>query len=253
MRAAAAARAAARDRLPFAGRVEDAEVAGVRVRRYLPTGSERSGCVFFAHGGYGLFGTLDLQDGYCRILAEGLSRPVIAVDYGLAPEHHFSSSVDDFLSAVRGAKPSSPVILAGDSAGGAIAVEACARLPEAAALLLTNPNLDLTLASFDSAAPGGPDLKLSQYAFAAWTRGTTQRQAPRLHEPHHELPPTFIAIGARDALVPEARALVRHLHGQGTRASLLELPQVGHGFSADLDVAATVVSAMAHFLGAEHV
>ncbi|WP_157728064.1 alpha/beta hydrolase [Dermatophilus congolensis] len=124
------------------------------MRRYCPQPLLWPGTVYLTHGGYGLFGTLDLQGGYCRILAQGLGCTVVAVEYRLAPEGTLGESVEDFIAVARSATVSEPVVLAGDSAGGAIAVSAAAVLPESSGLLLTNPNLDLSLAAFDSAGRG---------------------------------------------------------------------------------------------------
>lgn len=250
LREGAAARAARRPRQPFDGSVQDAVVGGVRVRRYSPSGCAGAGAVYFAHGGYGLFGTLDLQDGYCRILAEGLGCTVVAIDYRLTPEATFGEATDDLIAVVRADGGDSPAYLAGDSAGGALAVAAAAALPETAALLLTNPNLDLSLATFDATAPDGPDLPLSRYAFTQWARPRPLVQAPRLHEPETRLPAAFVAVGALDALLPEGRALVGRLRQRGVRASLHELADMGHGFIADPDTARSVAGAMKDFLDA---
>ena len=72
LHAEADARARRRPRAHFSGTVIDARRGVVPVRLYLPSSACGTGTVYFAHGGYGLFGTFDLQDCLCRRLADGL-------------------------------------------------------------------------------------------------------------------------------------------------------------------------------------
>lgn len=209
----------------------DERLEGIGVRRYVPARGG-STTVVFAHGGYGIFGDVSLQDGPCRALATALGASVVSVDYRLAPEHSFGESAADVARVARAVRQDSarPTVLWGDSAGGALVVAACASTP-ADAVILTNPNLDLTLGHFDADAPDGPNLATSRFAFAAWARGPLQR-APRLHEASG-LPPLLVAVGTRDALVPECRRLVDHVAAAGGRAEMMVVPGAGHGLLSD--------------------
>ena len=124
LRTDAARRAGSRAPVPFQGGVRDDVICGVPVRHYRPEDRQHQQTVVFAHGGYGLFGTLDLQDSYCRRLASVSARNVIAVDYRLAPEHTYRDAVDDVVAVAQAV--GEPLVLCGDSAGGAIAIGAAA-------------------------------------------------------------------------------------------------------------------------------
>ena len=63
---------------------------GVPLRRYAPEVRSAGTALAFLHGGYGLFGDLDLQDGYCRRLAEALG-VVVLVELDGA-EHGFAGT-----------------------------------------------------------------------------------------------------------------------------------------------------------------
>jgi len=223
-------RAVARPRRPFLGTVVDEQHGALPLRRYVPDVRTPGSGVVYLHGGYGLLGDLELQDGYCRRLAGTLGLVVVSVDYRLAPEASLDDSVADALAAIGllAAGGHTRLFLCGDSAGGAVAIVAASRtdLP-LAGLLLTNPNVDLTMRAFDDERPGGPDRELSEYAFRAWARVTELSEAPRLDRDAARLPRTVVVVGSLDALVPEGRALVERV-GAGSR--FVELPGAEHGF-----------------------
>ena len=245
-------RARSRPRLPFDGSVVDTSHDGVALRRYVPTDHDPRSATVFLHGGYGVLGDLDLQDGVCRRTASTLGTVVVSVDYRLAPEASLEDSVADALAALDllAADGVERLSLLGDSAGGTVAIAAARRLDctrrSLAWLALTNPNLDLTLGSFDAARPGGPDPALSAEAFRAWTRVETLTDAPRFDLGATGLPPTFLAVGDQDALLPEARTLAAACERAGVRSQLVEVPGAGHGFLGG-DDAPTVLAALRDF------
>ena len=87
-----------------------------------------------------------------------------------------------------------------------------------AGLLLTNPNVDLTLASFDTERPGGPDRELSAWSFRAWARVADLADAPRLELRRPTAPRTVVAVGTLDSLLPEARTLADACERAGSTA-----------------------------------
>ena len=234
LRADARERSANRAPIPFDGDIVGGSLAGVGVRRYRPVDAA-TGVVVYLHGGYGVFGDLDLQDNYCRLLAAGLGVEVVSVDYRLTPEASLAESVADALTVLdllhsRGAPR---LWLAGDSAGGAVACLAAEATDLSLdGLLLTNPVLDLSLSSFDDAAPEGPDRELSEFAFLNWCRVDDLANAPELRYRTEGLPPSLVMVGDRDALVPEARAFVAACEKSHVRSRLVVLPGAGHGFIA---------------------
>jgi acetyl esterase len=232
LRADARERSANRAPIPFDGDIVDGSLAGVGVRRYQPVDAA-TGALVYLHGGYGVFGDLDLQDNYCRLLAAGLGVEVVSVDYRLTPEASLAESVADALTVLDLLRLGGVrrLWLAGDSAGGAVAcVAAEATDTQLDGLLLTNPVLDLSLSSFDDHAPEGPDRELTEYAFLNWCRVDDLAHAPELRYHAEVLPPCLVVVGDRDALVPEARAFVAACEKANVRSRLVVLPGVGHGF-----------------------
>ncbi|MEZ0446368.1 alpha/beta fold hydrolase [Cellulomonas sp. ICMP 17802] len=226
-------RAVARPRREFAGAVDDLTHAGVAMRRYVPAVDAPAAAVVFLHGGYGLFGDLELQDGYCRRLAERLGVVVLSVDYLLAPESTLDDAAADALAGLEllVGDGFARVLLCGDSAGGAVAIRAAQRSAvPLAGLLLTNPNVDLTLASYDAARPAGPDRELSATSFRAWARVSDLADAPRLDREVARLPSVVVVVGTLDSLLPESRALAQACERAGVACRVVELEGAEHGF-----------------------
>ena len=265
LRSDAAARAAARPRLPFDGTVDDAALGAIPVRRYRPSPRPEPGlpgtAVAFLHGGYGVLGDVELQDGYCRRIAGILGVTVLSVGYRLAPEATLADAADDAAAATALLREdgAARVVLWGDSAGGSVAVAAARAAASAGgsaapadALVLSNPNVDLTLAGYDDDLPGGPGRELSEWAFARWAGAGRLADAPDLAADVSGLPPVFAAVGSLDSLLPDARRLVDRCAAAGIRAELRVVPGAEHGFMGGPDLAAAdeVIRAAGRFIQA---
>ncbi|XP_015276555.1 PREDICTED: arylacetamide deacetylase-like 4, partial [Gekko japonicus] len=101
---------------------------GVPIRVYQPKApyaGRRKGMVLF-HGGAGLVGTIDFYQDNSNRIAKEADVVLVAVSYGLSPEHPYPSQYKQCLAAtahfmrnaeVYGVDPSQ-IIIFGDSAGG---------------------------------------------------------------------------------------------------------------------------------------
>ena len=91
--------------------------------------------VFF-HGGGFVLGDLETHEPFCAEIARRLDMPIVAVDYRLAPEHPWPAGVEDAIAAARWVagnpevlgRPTTGLVLAGDSAGGNFAIIAALAL-----------------------------------------------------------------------------------------------------------------------------
>jgi acetyl esterase/lipase len=162
--------------------------------------------------------------------------------YGLAPRHTYRDALP-FLAAVYeellDEHDPSRIVLAGDSAGGGLAlvlaqalVAEGGRLP--GRLLLIAPWLDVTMGNPDSedAARNDPWLTLVglRLTGAAWA-GDADPRDPRvspLFGPMAGLPPVDAYIGTRDVFLPDTRKLVRLIAEAGGSADLHEVDGAVH-------------------------
>jgi acetyl esterase len=103
----------------------------IPARLFDPRASREPGpAVVFFHGGGFVIGDLDSHASFTAEMARVLDLPVVAVDYRLAPEAKWPAAPDDCEAAARwvAGNPSelgrsvTSLILAGDSAGGNLAI-----------------------------------------------------------------------------------------------------------------------------------
>lgn len=98
----------------------------IPIRIYIPEENKHLPMIIYFHGGGFVWRNMDSHDENCRQLCIGTNAIVVAVDYRLAPEHKFPSSLNDCTTAVKWIINNassfngnhSKVALAGDSAGG---------------------------------------------------------------------------------------------------------------------------------------
>ncbi|MEY2997850.1 MAG: hypothetical protein RIQ82_1231 [Bacteroidota bacterium] len=99
----------------------------IPVAVYSPRPSQKLPVVLYFHGGGHMCGGVDLYDPMCRKLALAGNCVVISVDYKLAPEFPYPNGLRDaqhvlenFDKVLTGVEFENTIILAGDSAGGAM-------------------------------------------------------------------------------------------------------------------------------------
>lgn len=164
--------------------VGDGTAGGVPVRVY----GQGEDVIVFAHGGGFVLGDLDTHDAFTRRLAHATGRSVVAVDYRRPPEHPFPAAVDDVLTVLDqqldrqlDRRRAGRVAVAGDSAGGFLAVQAAlARRDRVDAQLLVCPLADVTLpaATQPSIAAKGTGYTLDIPQLREWISWWAPRGAP---------------------------------------------------------------------------
>ncbi|AKV00877.1 Esterase/lipase [Labilithrix luteola] len=151
--------------------VRDVEIptsAGfVRLRLYEPDIARPAPAILYLHGGGWVRGSIETHDGLCRELAADGRCVVVSVDYRLAPENPYPAPLEDTWAALQWLANEAPgvdrsrIAVAGDSAGGTLAVALTLRAreeggPAIAFQLLAYPPLDAACAtpSFTEHAEG---------------------------------------------------------------------------------------------------
>ncbi|GAA3288790.1 alpha/beta hydrolase [Dactylosporangium vinaceum] len=254
LRRAARARAALRGPGP-AMATADAVLGGVPVRVYRPG---RSAVIVYCHGGGFVLGDLDTHDPQVRRLAAATGATVVAVGYRRAPEHPWPAAVDDavaVLAAVGGGGRG--VAVAGDSAGGLIAMLAAIRVlgeVHLTAQLLVCPNTDPSLgsASVEQKARGWLlDADVLREWVAMWLPDPALRQSAQvslLRTDLRQLPPAVIVTAEHDPLRDEGDAYAARLREAGVAVVHRCEPGLVHNFPTLRDVSPACAAAEDRFL-----
>ena len=230
--------------------VEDFELDAMTFRVVSPRDATGNlPCVIYYHGGCFVSGGFATHDNQLRLLAWYSGCRVIAVQYRLAPEHTFPAAHNDaetganiiWKYAQKLGVDRDNITLAGDSAGGHLALVTALRLKAArqwqpAQLMLIYPMLDAT-ASFASYDHNGRDYiitrdtLLSGYEmYMPKTDPLHPEVSPLWRKDFNGLPPTHIITAEFDPLRDEGEALYQRFLEQGVECSCQRYLGVIHGF-----------------------
>ena len=220
------------DGLTVLPRVEpDAEGGG---ERYAP---DRQ--IVWLHGGGYVFGSPETHLRPAARLATLTATPVLLARYPLAPEHLWPAPLEFTLDvARRSIAGGAQLVLAGDSAGGHLALVtalALAREGRApAGLLLMSPNTDRTGLSDTREAMEDADPMVSDEddrALARMAFGDMPDDHPHVSPVLDDLsvlPPTHIEVGDPEVLLGDAHVLYARASEAGTEVSLHVEPDMLH-------------------------
>ena len=226
--------------------LEEIQLAGLPTSRFTPAGWSHGGAtILYLHGGGYVFCSPGTHRDLVARLAHAADARCLSLDYRLAPEHPFPAAVDDGLAAYKAALDASPperLIIAGDSAGGGLALATLLRaraagLPMPAAAVLMSPWVDLTV-SGHSALSNAPFCFLNKAILDRYTLHYLQGHDPLdpLASPIRAdltgLPPMMILTGDAEALYSEDVDLARRAPEHGVDVDLVVAPGMIHAWPA---------------------
>jgi epsilon-lactone hydrolase len=255
--------------LPADVTVTAAELGGVPTAEVTVDGIESRHVVLYFHGGVYVMGDAALAADLASQVGRRTQAKVISVDYRLAPEHPYPAAVDDALAAYEalldnGSAPTD-IVLAGESAGGALAVATLLNardhgLPLPAAAFVMSPYADLTLAGTTMETKRDVDPLISREALQPRVTDYTAGQdaALGLISPIFAdlsgLPPLIIQAGTHEVLLDDAVRLARQAATADVEVTLDITPRVPHVFQAYypiLDEGAAALDRAGQFLSAQ--
>lgn len=215
--------------------VAETEVGGFRVYRVEPQGPPVS-TVVYLHGGTYLSEIAPQHWALVSAAVDAGCRVVVPL-YGLAPDHTCDEAYAFLVPLVQDLTAElGPVVLAGDSAGGGLALGLAQVLRDAgvdtARLVLVAPWTDATLTNPDIDAVDDPWLSTpgAREVARVWTRDGDLRD-PRVSPLLGRLdglPPLTVWIGTRDSLHPDTLLLVERCREAGTPVTLHVAPGAVH-------------------------
>ncbi|WP_327302762.1 alpha/beta hydrolase [Streptomyces sp. NBC_01298] len=232
-----------------------------------PEGGAAAGTILYFHGGAWVAGSPDTALRLTAALVRRTGVRAVSVDYRLAPEHPFPAAVEDGLAAYRDlldrGAPAEGIVLAGDSAGGGLAVTTLlaareAGLPMPAAAVAFSPGLDATLSgeSMTTKHDADPLFTRAELAvvFGHYLAGQDPAQpllSPALHADLTGLPPLLLQAGANEVLLDDSTRFAVRAAAAGVGVQLdvtADVPHVFQTFEGMLDEADAALDRAARFV-----
>ncbi|HEX3697041.1 MAG TPA: alpha/beta hydrolase [Polyangia bacterium] len=226
-------------------RVETASARGWWVR---PSLAEHDGVILYLHGGGYVAGSAKAYRGIASQLASRARRPVLVLDYPLAPEATVPAAPNVVMAAYDWlrANGSERIAFVGDSAGGGLTLVTLARLAHtsrpsgAIAGVVFSPWVDLafTGASMKDGHIEDPLLSYENLQRGArmYLGGADSRDplASPLFGDLSGLPPLLIQVGSDERLLDDARQYAERAAGAGSPVRLEVWQGMHHVFQVDV-------------------
>jgi monoterpene epsilon-lactone hydrolase len=210
----------------------------------LPEGGDASRLIIYYHGG----GFFLFSSHTYRVTTSNLARAsgcaVFAPDYRLAPENPAPAAHDDAFAvyqwALKQGYAADKIALAGDSAGGNLALATVVRAKDAAlalpnALVLLSPWLDFAeqgasyRTTLDDPILPAPVLDGFKLAYL----GNGDRKSAKVtpfYADYTGLPPTLVHVGSWERLRDDSITLAERMQAAGVRAELKVFDGMSHGW-----------------------
>ena len=224
---------------------ERVESGGVSGSWLWKKNADTSKIVLYLHGGGYVFGGYGSHGEIASEMANIVGGRALLLEYRLAPEHPFPAAFEDALSSYRwlldkGYK-SEDIFLAGDSAGGGLAVSLLLALkknglPLPKAVCLFSPWVDLTCAAASIDSNALSDCMLSPGALKRFRKhylgeaDPLDERASPIFGDLSGLPPTYVAVGGEEILLDDSKQLVTKIRSFGGRAELSIWHKMPHVF-----------------------
>ena len=211
--------------------------------------------IIYFHGGAYVLGS---AAAYRNLVGQIAARAKVAIfiaDYGLAPEHPFPAAVNEAAAIYRGLAASgmSKLVIAGDSAGGGLALALLQSVtyaandetvpkPLAAVVMSLWADLALTGESMETRAESDPILTRDALNQAAHLYlGNQDRHDPKASPLYGEvtgLPPVMFHVGEDEILLDDSRRFANRSEAAGGVAQLHIWEGMTHVFPSNVSLQA---------------
>jgi len=216
---------------------------GVKAEWIAAPGAAVDRAVMYLHGGGYVTGSLNTHRDLMGRISRAAQARVLGLDYRLAPEHPFPAAVDDSLAGYRfllaQGLPPARIAVAGDSAGGALALATLVAARDAglvmpAAAVCLSPWVDLegtgesmkTRRDVDPlATPEG--FGMVAEAYLAGKNPRTPLAAP-LYADLKGLPPLLIQVGDHETLLDDSTRVAERARQAKVQVTLEVWPEMIH-------------------------
>jgi monoterpene epsilon-lactone hydrolase len=226
-------------------KVVEVNVSQVSAEWLIPEGAPENQAILYIHGGAWYMGSAKSHRALVSNLAYQSGTRVLSINYRLAPEHPFPEGLDDCITAyewmLENCIPADKIVLAGDSAGGNLALALLIAQrdrgrPLPAGAVLLSPATDLVTSGKSPSPIGHLDPYFSNMG--------PNRIIPDYiggHDPHDPLispiygdlrglPPLLIHVGEHEMLLSDVVNFGERAIAAGVDAKTVVWPKMFHVF-----------------------
>ena len=203
------------------------------------------GVILYIHGGAYALGSINVHREFIVRLVQATKIRCLAINYRLAPEHPFPAALEDATTIygwlLNQGVDASQIIIAGDSAGGGLALGTMVtlrdngeQLPSGAVCISPWTDLALTGASIQSKAKVDPILDLaSLQMYARYYAGENVLTSPLISPLYANLkglPPLLIQVGTDEILLDDSTRFAEKARDAGVNVTLKIWDEMFHVF-----------------------
>lgn len=231
-------------------RYTSANIGDMAVEWLDPPDASNDKIILFLHGGAYCLCSINTHRSVTAKIAGAAGARALLIDYRLAPEHPFPAAVEDAVAAYHaildmGIAPRN-IVVAGDSAGGGLALALLLSLRDAgtplpAAAVCISPWTDLSLSGESMTTNARKDVMLDYKTLEESTRFYLDGGDP--HEPlvsplfadYHDLPPLLIQVGTDEIILDDGTRVAEKARAAGVDVTLEVWESMQHEwqFAAD--------------------
>lgn len=214
---------------------EEVQAGGLPAIWARPIRAAKDRVILYTHGGGFVTNSAASHRKVAGHLAKKAGVPALVIDYRRAPEHPFPAQIEDAIKAhqwlrAQGFKPENTAV-AGDSAGGNLAITSVLKLrelgmPLPAAVIAFSPWLDMesTASTFVTNAETdvfiNRDMAVMMAGLYLGGASATDPLANPLHAQLAGFPPVFVVAGDAEVLQDDAHRFVEKARAAGVDASV---------------------------------
>ena len=222
--------------LPKGTRVEPTSLGGVSADRVVTAASNPDRALLYLHGGAYIVGSPITHRAAAAHLTHAVGAVGHVIDYRMAPEHPYPAAVEDALAALLDSGVAAErIVVAGDSAGGGLAIALALRaravdVPLPAALGLISPWVDLTLTGLDEAVDD-PLLTRAWLELGASSYAGEDLERPEVSPLYADLaglPPMFVQAASDEMFRTDVERFVEAARSAGVAVTYERLEGQWH-------------------------
>ena len=218
-------------------------INGMAAEWVKPRGVRFDQTILYLHGGGYTMGSINTHRAHTARIASASQTPVLLIDYRLAPEDPFPAGLEDAKMAYRWLlgqkKEAGKIVIAGDSAGGGLAVAAVLALRDEgeilpAGLVCISPWADLSMSgeTVTTQAENDPMISLKTSVLHAGRYFAEHDPRNPLISPVFadlkDLPPMLIQVGEYEILKSDSLRLAENGQQAGVEVTLEEWEGMWH-------------------------